>query len=88
MKNKIKQFEILNEEIREYLYPKLYILLIQGKLNKGKYPDHMKPENIVTIREFSIDSNENITVEYDIYWGHGSYDYSSITLSNEEWEKI
>lgn len=87
LKEKIQKFESLEEKIRTYLYPKLYKLLLDGKINNGKYNTNRTPEEIISIRDFSV-NKDNISVGVELWWSGDVYDSDSISMTQEEWNLI
>lgn len=83
----VRQFESIDEQVRDYIYPKLYTLYNEKKLNKGHLPPHRPAKESVTIREFSSDG-EKISVHIDIWWGGDCYDDEYVTLTCDEWDAI
>jgi len=83
----VRQYEQLDEQIREFLYPKLYKLYEDKKLNKGKLPERRTAKEAITIREFSSDG-EKISVHIDIWWGGDCYDDEYVILTCDEWDAI
>ena len=83
----VRRYEELDEQIREFLYPKLYKLYEDKKLNKGKLPERRTAEEAITIREFSSDGDK-ISVYIDIWWGGDCYDDEWITMSADEWYAV
>lgn len=83
----IHQYEVIHEQVRNYLYPKLYKLYNDKKLNKGDLPKHKTAKESVTIREFSS-CDEKISVQIDIWWGSDCYDNETLTLTCDEWDAI
>lgn len=87
LKEKVQQFENLDKEIRSFLYPKLYKLLLEGKINDGKYNKNKKPDEILTIREFLL-NKENIIVCVELHWAGDVYDADSLSMTHQEWENV
>jgi len=83
----VRQFESLDEQLRDYIYPKLYTLYKQKKLNEGRLPPHKSAKESVTIREFCSDGKK-ISVHIDIWWGSNCYDYEWVTMSADEWDDV
>ena len=84
---KVKMHNDLDTEIKEYLKPKLIKLLLDGRLNKGKYNKNRKLEETINILSFYSDKN-TITVEVEIWWSGYCADWDAITLTVDEWENI
>lgn len=83
----VRQYEQLDEQTREFLYPKLYKLYEDKKLNKGKLPERRTAKEAITIREFSSDGDK-ISVHIDIWWGGDCYDNEWVTMSANEWDAV
>lgn len=80
-------FEAIDELVRDYIYPKLYTLYNEKKLNKGNLPPHRQAKESVTIREFSS-NGEKISVHIDIWWGGDCHDDEYVTLTCDEWDAV
>lgn len=74
IKQAVADFEKLDEQIRNYLYPILYKMFDEKKLNKGNLPDYKKASDSVTIREFCIGNDGKVSVHIDIHWRGDCYD--------------
>ncbi len=83
----ILKSDIEDDKIRAFLYPKLYTLFLEGKMNKGHLPKQKKPEDAVSINHYSVTKN-NISVSINIYWGSGSYDQENVTMSTTAWDEV
>lgn len=87
MLSAVHQFEVLDNKIRKYLYPKLYTLYNEKKLNKGHLPVYRTAKESITIREFGS-NGEKIGVYIQIWWGGDNYDDEYVTLTCDEWDAI
>lgn len=83
----VRQHEQLDEQIREFFYPKLYKLYDDKKLNKGKLPERRTAEEAIIIREFNLDG-EKISIHIDIWWGGDCYDDEWVIMSADEWYNL
>lgn len=83
----VRQFEAIDEQVRDYIYPKLYTLYNEKKLNKGHLPPHRTAKESVTIREFSS-NGEKISVHIDIWWGGDCNDDEYVILACDEWDAV
>ncbi len=83
---KINQAEKLDDEIRDYLYPKLFKLYDEKKINNGDLPKK-SAKDALYISSYSFEDNK-INVSVDVYWGYCGYDHTRVSFTNEEWELI
>lgn len=82
----VREYEKIDEQVREYLLPKLHKLYDEKKLNDGKLPNK-KATEAISINSFEA-SGDKISVSFDIYWGWGNYDGNRLAMTNDEWDAI
>jgi len=87
MLSAVRQIEILNKQVKDYIYPKLYTLYNEKKLNKGHLPPHRSAKESISIQEISSD-DEKITVQISIWWGGDCTDEDYVSLTCDEWDSI
>lgn len=85
--NYITQYESIDESIRNYLYPKLYQLYKEGKINNGHLPKNKEAEDSLRIIAFYL-NKDKISVDFDIHWGGDIYDPFTLSMTPEDWDKI
>ena len=73
VKQFIADFEKLDNEIREYLYPIVYKMYEDKKLNKGRLPTYKKAIDAVEIIEFCL-NEDKVSVHVSIHWRGDSCD--------------
>lgn len=83
----VLKHEALSEEIRSYLYPRLYKLYDDKLLNKGELPSRKTAQESVSILEF-YESKELVIVSGQIWWGGDIYDDYSIARTSQQWDEI
>jgi hypothetical protein len=74
--------------IRNYLYPKLYTMLVDGDFNDGRY-DMMKPVNeVLVIDRYECRANLDVAVYVNILQRTNDFDHFWVTRSKEEWDNV
>lgn len=83
----IEEHDKLDDQIRGYLYPKLYKLYNEGNLHDGDLPKRKKAEEALSISSFSSSKNQ-INVSIELWWGGDIYDSFSVHFPIEIWDAI
>jgi len=73
LKQSVADFEKLDNEIREYLYPIVYKMYEDKKLNKGRLPTYKIAIDAVEIIKFCL-NEDKVSVHVSIHWRGDSCD--------------
>jgi hypothetical protein len=83
----VREYEKLNDQIINQLYPIIHKMYDDKLLNKGHLPTRRTAKESITITEVSTD-NENISVKIEIWWGGDCYDYGYLTFDSSGVAKV